>query len=615
MQFDIVIVGGGHAGLEAAWAASQYKELKVAMITLPEIPIASAPCNPAIGGVGKGQVVREIDALGGAMGYLADHSAIQYRILNESKGFAVQSTRVQIDKDKYAQEAEKLINNTKRFEVIRTLAQNIQKEGDVFKIATESGVYTAKKIIVTTGTFLNGQMHTGEVTTKGGRVDCRSVDSFSNIFSAVKMLPCQFKTGTPARLDINSIDFSKMSEQESDERTMNFHFSHKPNERFVKQVSCHITFTNEDTMGVIRDNKERSPMFNGRVKGVGARYCPSIEDKAYRYPDKNKHHVFVEPEGLDLDTVYPNGISTSLPLDAQEAFIRTIPGLENAKILIPGYAVEYDVVDTTDLDITLQSQSVPGAYFAGQVNGTSGYEEAAGQGMIAGYNAAFSLLGKGEFILDRQETYIGVMVEDLVSDKRDEPYRLFTARSENRLFIREDNTLIRMAPYRSQLGLNTDLDAYYKKFLNTFDILMELTESFIYKANIKNKEFFKKHNFGSLNTNILLAELMRRPELSPIDVLQIALSENGITVDERIVRAVAISTKYSGYIKRADVENEKVNRLAKKQIDWQTVINSPNISFECKQRIEEIKPTTFGQLKRINGLRHATLAFVAGNIL
>jgi len=613
-KFDIAVIGGGHAGLEAAWTSAQFG-LRIAIITMPGIPIASAPCNPAVGGVGKGQVVREIDALGGIMGKLADRSAIQYRILNESKGYAVQSTRVQIDKEVYARTAEEFVNDNQNIEVIRESVIRTSKEGDSFLIKTKNQTIVASKVVVTTGTFLDSRMHIGEEQKVGGRVDCDSAGSLDDVFQGVKSLGIKFKTGTPPRLKRSTIDFSVMEEQESDPRTQNFHYDHPVNKRFVDQVSCHLTRTNDSTLGIIRDNKERSPIFNGQIKGVGPRYCPSIEDKAYRYEDKNSHHVFVEPESLELDTFYPNGISTSLPKEVQLDFVRTISGLENAEIEVWGYAVEYDVVDTTSLDRTLQSQDVPGLYFAGQVNGTSGYEEAAGQGLIAGTNAALSLLDRDSLILDREDSYIGVMIEDLVSDKRDEPYRLFTARSENRLYVREDNTLLRILPYRRSLGLYTNLDRYMEYFETAFSCLWELCKNTTYKANPKNKEYFEKMGYGPISSNITLSELIKRAQLDPIETIQKELDKNGIYFDEKVVRTTAISLKYEGYINRAEVENKKILRLSKKVIDWNNLVSSENISFECKQRIKDIKPETFGQLQRITGIRPATLAYVAGNLV
>ncbi len=481
--FDILIIGGGHAGVEAVWIAAQF-DLRVGLLSGPGASLASTPCNPAVGGVGKGQVVREIDALGGLMGILSDQAGIQFRTLNESKGYAVQSTRVQVDKELYTKVAQEMLSQLPNLTIIREMVKSVEREGDSFLVKTDTGnVIQAKKVIITTGTFLNGKLHTGEEQTLGGRVECKNSVGLNDLLNDIKTLPNRFKTGTPPRIDKNTIDFSKMEPQESDSETRNFHSLSSPYERNSKQVPCFLTRTNSETLSIIRANKHRSPIFNGQIKGVGPRYCPSIEDKAFRYTEKDVHHVFVEPEGLDLDTIYPNGVSTSLPKDVQESFIRTISGLENAKILIHGYAVEYDVVDTSELSQAMEYQSIPGLFFAGQVCGTSGYEEAAGQGIIAGINASLSFLGRETLILDRNDSYIGVMIEDLVSNKRDEPYRLFTARSENRLYVREDNTVQRMIKYRKSLELSSKLDNFQEGFLEEVEILEKIIDSTMFYSN------------------------------------------------------------------------------------------------------------------------------------
>ena len=613
--FDILIIGGGHAGCEAAWISSQF-DLQVALVSSPNSSLASTPCNPAIGGVGKGQVVREIDALGGMMGFLADKAGIQFRTLNESKGFAVQSTRVQVDKNIYTNSAEKSLKEVENLTIIRSMVSRVERLVDHFSITTsDNKIYFSKKIIVTTGTFLNGKLHTGETQAPGGRVDCEKSVGLMDLFQEIKTLPNRFKTGTPPRIDKNSIDYSKMDPQLSDSGTRNFHSLNSPFKRESKQVSCYLTRTNSETLSIIRANKERSPIFNGQIKGIGPRYCPSIEDKAFRYTEKDVHHVFIEPEGLDIDTIYPNGISTSLPKDVQEDFIRTISGLEQAKILIYGYAVEYDVVDTSQLSRSMEYTAIPGLYFAGQVCGTSGYEEAAGQGLIAGVNACFALLHKEPLILDRNDSYIGVMIEDLVTNKRDEPYRLFTARSENRLYVREDNTILRMRKYRRQLGLFSNLDIYQDEFSEEVELLKNLVEETMFYSNESTKIYFNENNYGPLDINISFKELLKRPNNNPVDVLDRETRRYGVSFSLDVVRTVAISVKYEGYIDRATIESEKINRLGKKKITWQSLVESKNISFECKLRIKTIKPETFAQLQRIEGIRPATLAYVAGNII
>jgi len=613
--FDITIVGGGHAGIEAAYIAAQFG-VSVAIITMPGIGLGSAPCNPSVGGVGKGQVVRELDALGGLMGILADKAGIQFRTLNDSKGFAVQSTRVQIDKDLYSQRAEELIANIHNISVIREKVLEIKPSEDNFEIITSERSYRTKKIIMTVGTFLNGKLHTGSSQTLGGRVDCEPSRGLQTIFSDIKTLPLRFKTGTPPRIDKKTIDYTKLDEQPSDSTVRNFHCLHDPFTRLSEQVSCFLARTNHETMGIIRANKEKSPMFNGQIKGVGARYCPSIEDKAYRYPDKNVHHVFIEPEGLKLDTMYPSGISSSLPADVQLEYVRSIEGLEKAEILVYGYAVEYDVIDTTELKITLEHNQIPNLYFAGQVNGTSGYEEAAGQGFIAGANATLALLGLDPLILSRHESYIGVMIEDLTSNTRDEPYRLFTARSENRLFIREDNSIQRMFPYRSKLLLNTTLDIYQKIFLHDFEELLDFCdETMIPEYSPLILEFSGEGELQKLSRRMSVTEILKQAWLNPISTLERVLGYHGVVVPLDLIRTVAISKKYDGYIKNSQVQHEKLKKMDGMKIDWQNISSSKNISFECRQRVTRIKPETFGQLKLIEGIRPATLAVVAAKAL
>lgn len=611
--FDIMVVGGGHAGIEAAYIASQFN-LDVAIITIPGIGLGSAPCNPSVGGVGKGQVVRELDALGGLMGILADKAGIQFRTLNDSKGFAVQSSRVQIDKDKYSQEAEKIIAAIPNITVIREKVISIEK-GEHFTVHAANN-YQAKKIIMTVGTFLNGKLHTGSQQTAGGRVGCDLSGGLQDLFADIKTRPQRFKTGTPPRLDKATIDYSKLEEQPSDSSVRNFHCLHNPFERHISQVSCWLARTNLETMEIIRANKEKSPMFNGQIKGVGARYCPSIEDKAYRYPDKNVHHVFIEPEGLDLDTMYPSGISSSLPKEVQTEYVRSIEGLEKAEIKEYGYAVEYDVIDTTDLKLTLEHIQIENLYFAGQVNGTSGYEEAAGQGFIAGANAALAVLGLDSLVLSRHESYIGVMIEDLTSNTRDEPYRLFTARSENRLFIREDNSLLRMSPYRTSFMLNLPIDKYQRNFIEQYEELMNFCdETMISEKSSLMKQFSGEGELQQMVRRMSVSEILRQAWLNPITTLEIILAHYGLTLSYDLIRTVAISKKYDGYIKRSEDQFAKLKKMDNMRIDWEAITASGNISFECKQRIARIKPDTFGQLKLIEGIRPATLAVVAAKAL
>lgn len=596
-KFDILVIGGGHAGLEASWLADQF-DLNVGLVSMAGVPLASTPCNPSIGGVGKGQVVREIDALGGLMPRLADLSGLQYRTLNESKGYAVQSTRVQVDKDLYPQNAERIISEESKITVIREKVSRIKEVNDGFEITTDTDIcLQAKKIIVTTGTFLSGQMHRGEQKTIGGRVDCDTSAGMDELFPKVGKLSKRFKTGTPPRLDTSTINYDVMVEQKSDPSTRCFYWENEPADRKILQKSCFIAHTNEQTLGIIRSNKERSPIFNGQIKGVGPRYCPSIEDKAFRYLDRDVHHVFIEPEGLTADTVYPNGISTSLPIEVQEKFVRTIPGLEKAEILVHGYAVEYDVVDTTELRETLEHKEIEGLYFAGQVCGTSGYEEAAGQGVMAGINAALSVLGKEPLILPRNISYIGVLIQDLVTNTRDEPYRLFTARSEDRLVVREDNAVIRIAPFRKKLGLKCPIDQHQSDFLIEYDVLKQLVT-----------------NYRDKGSNKTLATSLRDSKEDPVSSLHKILNKTGFQFSNGVTYTVAIETMYEGYINKNNAEKAKLEKVSRVAIDWQKLSVNQNISNECRSRINKVKPENFGQLRNIEGIRPATLAFVAGTL-
>ncbi len=589
--FDIAVIGAGHAGLEAAWLSAQFN-LRILLVSLPDVDIGNMPCNPSIGGVGKGQLVREIGVMGGIMPILADKNAIQARILNESKGYAVRSTRFQIDKEKYARDARKMINENCNITLLREKVNAVSFKDESFEIVTEQGQYLlCKKLIVTAGTFLGGKLHIGTEISFGGNYGVSASHSLEKIFGKSGPLLGRFKTGTPARIFKDSIDYTSMDAQESDPRSRNFSYLNPPSMRYLPQVNCYLARTNSNTLSIIRNSKDRSPLFNGQIAGVGPRYCPSIEDKAYRYPDRDIHHVFLEPEGLDLDTYYPNGLSTSLPKDVQLAFLRSIRGLEKAEIRHYGYAVEYDVVDSSKLNHTLECKEFNGLYFAGQVNGTSGYEEAAAQGVVAGINAACSLLGMPEIIFNRDESYIGVLIDDLVSSKRDEPYRLFTARSENRLYIREDNTIDRIYHLRKLIGAKSELDFFCEKYLEEVNIL------------------------ESLCSGLKLDQVLKAPQNDPVLELKKVLLDKKVEFLEDSINAVAIKIKYSGYIDQVKNELEKFKKLYRKHISWQDLSVSQNISFECRQRIIRYRPRTFLELKEIEGIRPATLAYVAGNCL
>ena len=612
--FDILIVGAGHAGLEASHMAAQFG-LRVGLLTMPKVAIGSTPCNPSIGGVGKGQVVREIDCLGGLMGKLADQAAIHYKTLNESKGYAVRSTRVQIDKELYSRAAEEELSKINNLQIIRKSVQKITKKEQLFHIISDDGeIYLARKVIMTTGTFLAGKLHRGQEQMLGGRIGHQAVGGLRDIFQDVETLKVRFKTGTPPRIYKNSIAFKELKKQPSDVQAKTFHWDNKEEKRHLSQVFCFITHTNSKTLEIIRDNKDHSPLFNGQIKGIGPRYCPSIEDKAYRYVDRDIHHIFLEPEGLELETIYPSGISTSLPKDVQLRFLRTINGLENCEVAVYGYAVEYDVVNTAKLTLGLEYRDIPGLYFAGQINGTSGYEEAAAQGLVAGINACYSLQGRGLFQIDRSESYIGVLIDDLVGQKRDEPYRLFTARNENRLYVREDNTFLRMIPYRKKLGFSQKLDFHLKALEKEYKALSALVSHYVFKRKVHEKLFRDNHwdSFLSFSSGGLkFTDLIKNPRVHPVDVLHGTLKSSGLSFHERVIETVAIGEIYRGYIERSHRELKHQRTLDRAHVNLDFLLNSHNVSFECKQRIREAMPETFGQLRRIEGIRPATLVYIS----
>ena len=600
--FDAVVVGGGHAGLEAVNALCMDSTLSVCLLTKKDVPVGSTPCNPAVGGVGKGQLVREIDCMGGLIGKIADKSAIQFRTLNESKGYAVQSTRVQVDKNHYEKVALSFIEELQNLTIEYSSLEGIRHIDNEFILNVSSNkIIKTKKLILTVGTFLAGKLHTGSSQTSGGRVDCDPSLSFSEINSKVKILKKKFKTGTPPRLDKNTIDFSVMDVQPSDPRSNSFHLLHGLNERFIDQVDCYKSHTTKDTIEIILDSKEQSPMFNGQIQGVGPRYCPSIEDKAFRYPDRFEHHIFIEPESLDGDSIYPNGISTSLPREIQEKLLKTVPGLEDAAILVPGYAVEYEVVDTSYLNHSLEYESIPGLYFAGQVNGTSGYEEAAGQGLVAGINCLRSLQGRSEIFFSRENSYLGVLVDDIISNKREEPYRLFTARAENRLSVREDNVIDRLGELRLTLGFRTALDSFIEEYLSQREVLTKLIRA--YKPIKEGKR-----------SDFTLGQMIRSTNLDPIAMISEELKLSGVSFDPRVIASVVINEKYQGYIKRDLNEMNNLDKLNSKKIDVEKILSKSSISNECKEIIKQSNPKSFFHLRRLKGLRAATVSSIASEL-
>ncbi len=581
-EFDLLVIGGGHAGLEAAYLASKYP-IRVGLLTLKNVSLGSTPCNPSIGGTAKGHLVRELDALGGLMPQLADLAGIQYRTLNESKGQALYSTRVQVDKVLYSEQALKKIQESK-IEIIYAKVEKVLLEKDLYEVSTGVGPLKARALVVTTGTFLKGLLHCGTRKEEGGRRDQEASSSLKELFPFLDFSLKRFKTGTPARILKESINFEGLVEQPSDSEVVNFHRFHEKRQR--DQMSCFLTRTTEKTIEIIHKNKERSPMYNGQIEGIGPRYCPSIEDKVFRYPEKKEHQIFLEPEGLDSSLVYPSGISTSLPIDIQDEFIKTIPGLEQAKIIHYGYAVEYDVIEASLLKKTLEHKESKGLFFAGQINGTSGYEEAAVQGHVAGLNAIKYLFSEEPVIFSRFNSYIGVLVEDLVSSYRDEPYRLFTSRSEHRLSLREDNVYFRMAEYRKKYNLKEKIDQYLEDYI------------------------FSRKIFNSIS----LPKLSIKQDDNPIKVLEDFLKKEKILIDEYLVKDLAISVKYEGYLAKQEEDALRLKKLYEKKISLNFLLSHPGVSFECKQRIKNCQPVTFGDLRFIQGLRPSTLTAIASTL-
>lgn len=612
-KVDVCVVGAGHAGCEAALAAARMG-LETVIFTVSVDSIALMPCNPNIGGSSKGHLVREIDALGGEMGKNIDKTFIQSKMLNVSKGPAVHSLRAQADKSDYTREMRRVLENQERLtvkqaEVCEILAEEKDGKKYVTGVKTFTGtIYEAKAVILCTGTYLNARCLCGEAITYTGPNGLQAATHLTKSLHDLGLEMRRFKTGTPARMDKRSIDFSKMEEQFGDERVIPFSFSTDPDSIQKDQVSCWLTYTNEETHNIIRANLDRSPIYAGIIEGTGPRYCPSIEDKVVKFADKERHQVFIEPEGIYTNEMYVGGMSSSLPEDVQLAMYRTVPGLENCKIVRNAYAIEYDCINPRELYATLETKSIRGLFCGGQFNGSSGYEEAAAQGIIAGINAALYCQGKEQIVIDRSEAYIGVLIDDLVTKENFEPYRMMTSRAEYRLLLRQDNADMRLRKIGYEVGLVSE-QIYRTTVLKKESIDREvkrLKETPI-GANKKIQEFLAKHESSALKTGTSLAELMCRPELSYEILSEIDSERKPLPAD--VIEQVEIELKYEGYIERQLRQVEQYKKMEKKKIpenlDYDLV---PSLRIEARQKLKSFRPVSVGQASRISGVSPADIS-------
>lgn len=605
-NYDVIIIGAGHAGVEAALASARMG-CNTLLTTLNMDNIAMMPCNPSVGGPAKGHLVREIDALGGEMGVNADKTCIQYRMLNTGKGPAVQALRAQADKKLYQNTMKHTCELQENLDIKQLLIDEILFEDNkVTGVVVETGeVYTCKAVVLASGTYLKGRIIIGENTYDGGPNGQRAAIKLSSCLLKAGVELMRFKTGTPARVDRRSLDFSKMIIQPGDDEVHNFSFMSDVKTR--EQVPCWLTYTNEQTHKIIRDNIKRAPMANGIITGVGPRYCPSIETKIVRFPDKERHQLFIEPEGLDTEEMYVQGMSTSMPIDVQMEFLRTIPGLENVRIMRPGYAIEYDCINPLQLKPSLEFKKINGFFSAGQTNGTSGYEEAASQGLIAGINAALKIQGKEPLILKRSDGYIGVLIDDLVTKGTNEPYRVMTSRAEYRLLLRQDNADLRLTEKGRQVGLVSD--ERYARFVkrrdsikNTIKLLSEIRIHPNKETLAKMQEF----ELGSIHNTVTAADLLKRKEISYDDLKHIVeLPE----ISEDVKKQVEITLVYEGYIKKQLEQVERMEKLEEKLLPED--INYDEVSSlrdEAREKLNAIRPISIGQASRISGVSPADIS-------
>ena len=606
-KFDVIVIGGGHAGVEAAEVASR-SGVKTILVTHDMSKIGEMSCNPAIGGIGKSHLAKEVDALGGLMARAADKAGIHYRVLNSTKGQAVRATRVQTDRELYKHAIQRLLHNSPNLTIIEDSVVDLTiKDSTIKSIITETGEEMfSDSVILTTGTFLGGVMHTGLEQSPGGRVGDPSSDRLARKLRDLNLTVGRLKTGTPPRLDKNTIDWSVLSPQPGDTPTPLLSYLSTKEDRPM-QLDCYMTRTNKETHQIIMDHLDESPMYSGVIEGVGPRYCPSIEDKVMRFSERDSHQIFAEPEGLNSDLIYPNGISTSLPLKAQQALIASIKGFEKAEIVRPGYAIEYDYFDPTGLKHSLETRAIEGLYFAGQINGTTGYEEAAAQGIMAGINAALKTLNKGVFELKRDEAYIGVLIDDLVSLGTKEPYRMFTSRAEYRLILREDNADMRLTEKGRELGIVPDelWEKYLVKKETTTKEFTRLKKEKL-KPNSPEARKIEQLSGEKISNNISLYEMLKRPR-----VLHAHLPQANENLAFNAVDEVEASIKYEGYIKRQKTDIERLQRNENTpipgHIDYTQVVG---LSNEVKQKLSEARPETLARASRLPGVTPAAISLL-----
>lgn len=606
-SYDVAVIGAGHAGIEAALAAARLN-CKTIIFTMNLDAIGNMPCNPSIGGTGKGHLVREIDALGGEMGKAADKTCIQSRMLNRGKGPAVHSLRVQSDRRKYHDYMKHTLETQKGLDLKQAEIVEIRaKDGKVSQIVTRLGaVYDVKAVVIATGTYLEGRIHIGEVNYEGGPDGMFAAKGLSDSLRALGLELMRFKTGTPPRVNKNSVDFSCLEEQPGDEPIVPFSFD--TDEKLTNKVVCHIAYTNEETHRIIRENLHRSPIYGGRIEGIGPRYCPSIEDKVVRFSDKKRHQFFIEPMGLDTDEMYLQGLSSSLPEEVQEKFLHTIRGFENLKIMRTAYAIEYDCINPLELKPTLETKKISGLYGAGQFNGTSGYEEAAAQGLVAGINAALKVLGREPLVLTRANSYIGTLIDDLVTKGTKEPYRMMTSRSEYRLVLRQDNADARLTPIGHEIGLISE--ERYARFLKKQKMIEEeraRVENVTIPPSDELNALLVKKGTAPVKTGIKISELLKRPQISYEDLAPFDVDRKPLP--QAVTEQVEISIKYEGYIKREMAKINEMKRLEQKKlpkdIDYSKV---KGLRIEAQEKLNKVRPENIGQASRISGVNPADIS-------